>query len=630
MEKWVGLLSDKLNLSAGYVAGFFILIIGVIVTYDVLARYLFNAPTVWVLEISIILGIGAAFLGGGYCLREKNHINVDNVISKLSRPNRILVELMGLIFSTIYCFVLTWKGLILTIVAFQTGEVSPTVLNIPVWIPLSFVPLGGALLMLEFIRQIMTGISDWRNTARGELRTGNWVRRNLPPIIFLALLALGGFLYSSIPTAPYGVVLVLFVLIFGGMPIAFALGLLGLMGFLLTFGGSGAQLTQVPLVAYKILDDFVIVAVPLFITVSTVLSIGAIGAALFDVAAKFVQHLPGGLAVAAIGACAIFAAMNGSSTATVATIGLIAIPEMLRRGYERKLTFGTLAIGGVLGPLIPPSIFMILIGAMTGDSVGKLFMAGMLPGIMLAVFFSVYIILYSWKRKDRVILPRCSWGERWAALKGGVLGLLTPIIILGGIYAGIFTPTEAAAIGMIYALFICIFLYRTISFAKFLEIISGGAKFNAMILWIVTSALVFGQIVTMLQIPDLTVKYLANLDISPMSVLFLGLFFVLILGALMDEASILLITYPTFYYVFVTKFGFDSIWFALVYVFTLEVGLVAPPVGINIFVVQGLDKTAKFDEVVMGVLPFALIMIAAILLVVYVKPLSLWLPGLIG
>jgi C4-dicarboxylate transporter DctM subunit len=151
-----------------------------------------------------------------------------------------------------------------------------------------------------------------------------------------------------------------------------------------------------------------------------------------------------------------------------------------------------------------------------------------------------------------------------------------------------------------------------------------------MILWIVTSALVFGQIVTMLQIPDLTVKYLASLDISPMSVLFLGLIFILILGALMDEASILLITYPTFYYVFVTKFGFDSIWFALVYVFTLEVGLVLPPVGINIFVVQGLDKTAKFDEVVKGVLPFALIMIAAILLVVYIKPLSLWLPRLLG
>ena len=175
-----------------------------------------------------------------------------------------------------------------------------------------------------------------------------------------------------------------------------------------------------------------------------------------------------------------------------------------------------------------------------------------------------------------------------------------------------------------------IFMYRTLSFKKFWHVILDGAKLNAVIAFIVTAALVFGQVVTMLKIPERLCTYLAPLPVSPMVILFLILVFILILGALMDEVSILLITYPIVYYIFVTHFKFDSIWFALVFVVTLEVGLVAPPVGINLFVVQGIDRTAKFQEVVKGVLPFVLLMIASILIFVFIKPLSTWLPGLIG
>ncbi len=464
-----------------------------------------------------------------------------------------------------------------------------------------------------------------RNRQKGRNRFLEY----LTPLIFLALVVLCGSMFTSKELTPWGLTLLLFVLIFGGMPIAFALGFLGLMGFYFTFGG-GPMLVQVPMVTYKILDDFVIAAVPMFITLSAVLSIGKIGANLFEVAGTWVRHLPGGLAVTTILACAIFAAMCGSSVATVATIGLIAIPEMLSRGYERKLVFGTVAIGGVLGPLIPPSIFMILIGAITGDSVGKLFMAGMLPGIMLAFIFSGYIIFKSIKDKTLIKVKPAPWKERWDTLSKSYWGLLAPVIVLGGIYSGIFTPTEAAGVGMVYSLLVCTLISRSLGLKGLWKIILDGGKLTATILFIVTGALVFGQVVTMLQIPERICGFLAGLPVSPMVILFLVLIFILILGALMDEASILLITYPILHYIFVQTFGFDSIWFALVFVFTLEVGLVAPPVGINIFVVQGIEKTARFEEVVKGVLPFVLLMIAAILLVVYIKPLSTWLPSLIG
>lgn len=222
------------------------------------------------------------------------------------------------------------------------------------------------------------------------------------------------------------------------------------------------------------------------------------------------------------------------------------------------------------------------------------------------------------------------WKERWGSLKKSFFGLLTPVIILGGIYAGIFTPTEAAAVGVTYGLFICIFIYRTLSLKKLWQVIFDTAKLNALILFLVAGAMVFGQVVALLKIPDTVCAFLSRLPLSPMTILLLVMIFILVLGSLMDEASILLITYPILYQIFVKHFGFDSIWFAMVFVFTLEVGLVAPPVGINLFVVQGIDKTAKFEEIVKGVLPFIIIMIASILIVVYFKPLSTWLPKLIG
>ena len=629
MKKWLGIFSDKLNITGGFLSGLSILVIGCIVSYEVFMRYLFNAPTTWVLEISIYLCIACVFLAGGYALKEKHHIYVDVITNKLSERNQILFQIVSLTISLVYTVILTWKGAGLAYHSFIMHEVSPTVLNVPVVIPHALVPIGGFMLVVEFVRQIWDGVDNFRNLKIAPGVKRNLLLENLPIVLFVASLILCAFLFSSRDWAPLGILVILFVLLFCGVPVAFGLGLIGLFGFQFTFGG-GTMLIQVPMVIYKYLDDFIMVAVPLFIMLSAVLSVGKIGADLYDVASKWVRHLPGGLGVATILSCAIFAAMCGSSVATVATIGIIAIPEMINRGYKKQLVYGTVAIGGVLGPLIPPSLFMILIGAITGDSVGKLFMAGMLPGIMLALIFSAYIVVISLRDRTSVKVEPASWPERWAVLKKAFWGLMAPVVILGGIYTGIFTPTEAAGVGVTYSLIICFFIYRSLDVKQLLKVILDGGKLTATIMFIVTGAVVFGQLITMLQIPDIVFQFVSVLPLSPMGVLWVTLFAILILGALMDEVAILLITYPVLYHIFVRGFGFDSIWFALVFLFTLEVGLVAPPVGINIFVVQGIWKDASFEDVVKGVWPFALLMVAAILLVVYIKPLSLWLPGLIG
>jgi C4-dicarboxylate transporter DctM subunit len=629
MYRFVGLISEKLNKIAVGLSGIFIVIIGFIVTYEVIMRYVFVSPTVWVMEISIYLNIACVFFAGGFTLRDKMHIRVDTFVSRFSNRNQILLRLISLILAVPYCSVLAWQGLGLGITSFRLGEVTPTILRIPVFISYSCIVLGVCLLLLEFIVQIMGEILTLRKGGWEGEKTGTWAERNWPPLVFLILIVLFGALFLSKGLAPIGLGALVLILIFAGMPIAFALGLLGLMGFYFTFGG-GPMLAQVPIATFKILDDFVVVALPLFIMLSTILNIGEIGSKLFEAASSWLRHLPGGLGVATIAACAIFAAITGSSSATVATIGMIAIPEMLKRNYERSFVYGTVAIGGVLGPLIPPSVFMILIGMISADSIGKLFMAGMLPGILLATIFSLYIIVRSKKSGASGRIEPASWKERRGAVRKSFFGLLAPVVVLGGIYTGIFTPSEAAGIGMVYSLFICAVIYRTLSFKKLWHIILDGAKLNAALAFIVTGALVFGQVVTLLQIPEKLCGYLAALPISPTGILLLVLIFIIILGALMDEICILLITYPILYHIFVRNFGFDSIWFALVFVVTLEVGLVAPPVGINLFVVQGVDRTAKFSEVVKGVLPFVLLMIASILIFVYIKPLATWLPAFVG
>ncbi len=627
MIKILDQISGEINRIAGILSGIFILIIGFIVTYEVIMRYIFNAPTNWVLETSIYLNIGCVFLAVGITLRDNMHIFVDTLISRFSNRNQMILQLIGLLLGFIFCFILSYKGLQMALNSYRIHEVSPTPLHVPLFLPYSFIPLGMGILHLEFIVQIFKKILSLKNTE-WEME-GNWIRRNLPPTAFIILIIFFGLLFLSKGLTPVAMVSMLFILIFSGMPIAFALGLIGLMGFYFTLGG-GPMLMQVPITTFKILDDFVVVALPLFIMLSTVLNIGEIGSRLFETASKWARHLPGGLGVATILACAVFAAITGSSSATVATIGLVAIPEMLKRSYDRSFVYGTVAIGGVLGPLIPPSIFMILIGMITGDSIGKLFMAGMLPGIVLSIIFSIYVIIRSWMARDIVVIEPATWRERFSSIKSSFFGLLAPIIILGGIYSGIFTPTEAAGIGLVYSLIICSIIYRTLSFKKILHIVMDGAKLNASLAFIVAGALVFGQIVTLLHIPERLCGFLANLPISPMAILLLTLIFIIILGALMDEISILLITYPILYYIFVINFKFDSIWFALIFVVTLEVGLVAPPVGINLFVVQGIDRSARFSEVVKGVLPFVILMIASIILFIYFKPLATYLPGLIG
>jgi C4-dicarboxylate transporter DctM subunit len=419
-------------------------------------------------------------------------------------------------------------------------------------------------------------------------------------------------------------ILLLMGLLLCGLPVAFSLGSAGLAGMYFFAGGSAA-LTQVPIIAYKSLDDFVLTAVPLYVFMSQILLTGKVGSDLYEVAAKWFRHLPGGLGVATILACAIFAAISGSSVATAITIGAVAIPEMLSRGYDRRLVLGSVAAGGTLGILIPPSIPMILYGAITGESVGELFMSGVVPGLALTAMFIAILIFRS---SDLPRQEAASWSERIAVLRHSLWGLLLPVIVVGGIYAGIFTPTEAAAVGTVYSLIITFCIYRTLGFGDLPLILKETVKTTTMIFAIIIGAMIFGFVLTVLQLPQQMTELVTALDSNRWFVFIAINLLLLVLGCFLETVSIILITLPILYPV-ILKLGFDPIWFNVVLVINMELALITPPVGMNLFVIQGLVDDTNMAEITRGVYPFGLAMMALIAVLAFWPGLATWLPQLL-
>lgn len=415
---------------------------------------------------------------------------------------------------------------------------------------------------------------------------------------------------------------IIFLLVIG-MPVAFTLSVAGILGIIQFVDVS--FLSQVPVIAYKTLDSYVLTSVPLYILMSQIMLTGRVGSGLFELGSKWMGHLPGGLGIATIFACAIFAAISGSSVATAVTIGAMAIPEMLKRGYDRKLVVGSVAAGGTLGILIPPSIPMILYGTITDESVGKLFMSGVVPGALLTVLFICYIVFASW---DKPREPRSSHAEKMKSLRENIWGLFLPVIIIGGIYTGIFTPTEAAAVGTVYALAITFFVYRSVTIQDMPAILRATIKTSCMIFSIMIGAMLFGYILTILQVPQALMRLVTEGDLNRWIVM-LGInIMLLILGCVLETVSIILITLPMLYPI-IKALSFDPIWFNVVLLINMELALITPPVGMNLFVIKGISEDSSIQDIIAGAAPFAAIMVFEILLLCFVPEIATWLPSVL-
>lgn len=424
-----------------------------------------------------------------------------------------------------------------------------------------------------------------------------------------------------------GLSLLLVVLLALNVPIAFALLGASAVGLFVFQGGLGG-LYQMPLQSYSIGREFVLVAIPLFILMAQVLSAGGVGRDLFDIASKWLRHFPGGLGIATIGATAIFSAISGAAVAAAATMSLVAIPEMLKRGYPKRLTLGLVAVAAGLDILIPPSIPLILYGALADESVGKLYIGGLGPGILWAAMYAGYLVYLTARGKIQVVERPATWRERFESTRSGFWGLFIPVLVIGGIYTGIFTPTEAAAVGVVIAYLVVMLVYRTQSLTDLVNVTMDALKGSIMLYAVIIGATVFGYLLNILHVPQDVTAWVSSLDVPPIVVIYIINLLLIVMGMFLDVASIILITVPILYPV-VTSLGFDGVWFGVLFVANMNLAVVTPPVGLCLYVVQGVTKE-PLDEVVRGVVPFYSLQVLGLILMIHFPQIILFLPNLMG
>ena len=416
----------------------------------------------------------------------------------------------------------------------------------------------------------------------------------------------------------------LIVLMLTGMPISISLGLT-VLTFLFTMTDVPVQ--SVALKLFTGIEKFEIMAIPFFILAGNFLTHGGVARRMIRFATSMIGHWHGGLGLAGVMACALFAAVSGSSPATVVAIGSVILPAMVKQGFPNKFGAGILTTSGSLGILIPPSIAMVMFSVSTNVSVGAMFIAGIVPGIALAIALGT-TTWYIARKNDYPRMPKASWGERYVAFKESVWGLLLIVVVMGGIYSGVFTPTEAAAMAAVYAFIVAVFVYKDMSLKQIPKVLLDSASMSAMLLYIITNAVLFSFLMTSENIPQAMADWMINQGFGPVAFLLVVNVLLLLAGNVMEPSSIILILAPILFPVAV-KLGINPIHFGILIVVNMEVGMCHPPVGLNLYVASGITKMG-ISELTMAVLPWLLTMLAFLGVVTYVPALTLWLPRLLG
>ena len=601
----------------------------------------------WAQELCIYLFVWMAKFGAAYGVRTGIHVGVDVFVLMLPEQRRKRVVLFGLLCGALFTGIIATLGADFVYHIHQTGQVSND-LEAPMWVVYLAVPAGSALMCFRFLQVAWSfsrtgelphhdhmqveGVEEIKAPAPGSTITVKGERKALGLLLILVPLAIvmmcigqkAGIFDVPATLRPLVVFALLLSLMLTGMPVSIALGLT-VLTFLFT-------LTQVPVasVALKLftgIEKFEIMAIPFFILAGNFLTHGGVARRMINFASAMVGHMHGGLGLAAVLACALFAAISGSSPATVVAIGSVILPAMISHGFPPRFGAGVVTTSGALGILIPPSIAMVIYAVSTNTSIGQLFIAGIIPGISLALLLALTTWYRAW-RNNYPRLPKASMRERLKALKDCLWGLLLIVIVIGGIYAGLFTPTEAAAMSAVYAFIVAVYVYKDLKLADVPRVLLSSANTSAMLLYIITNAVLFSFLMTHENIPQAMAQWMIDQGLGWIAFLLVVNILLLIAGNVMEPSSIILIMAPILFPVAV-KLGIDPIHFGILIVVNMEIGLCHPPVGLNLYVASGITKMG-ITELTIAVWPWLLTMLCFLVVVTYWPGLSLWLPTVLG
>jgi tripartite ATP-independent transporter DctM subunit len=666
----LGKAIDVLSDGAGLVSALALLGMTVIVCYEVISRSIFNEPTTWVTEISTYVFVAVVFLGLASAQKANRHIQVEILVSQLSPEWRARAELVGLWTGLAFMAIATWQTARFTFLEYVHDTRDWGLLATPQWIPQLPITLGFAFFILAMLRDIhrlsvpRAGLSEWAPLVaagiavitliwlgRSDVRINgtwyDWGTVTIAVSVLVSMVAWSGVNIALAVTALYGSLAGLFysvqdassgglaialigtllVLLLLGVRIGIAMGVIGMLGLLLLL-----PKPHLPIIAdraWTSVNTFTLTAIPTFVLMGSFLIRSAITTELFDALVCWFGRARGGLAHASIGAAAVFAAVSGSSLATAATLGSVAAPEMVSRGYSPRLTYGVIGAGATLGILIPPSIAMIIYGNVVGAPVTVLFIAGIIPGLLLASLFMMTVLLWSFAAPGSVP-PGRSYPirEKIVSLLGVLPAVLLIIAVLGSLYAGIASPTEAGAVGAAIAFLLCV-VRRKLTWSGLLETAIETVRVTAFIMLIVVCAAIYSWVFDYLRLPRELVAAVRDAQLEPWLVMTLICAVYLALGTIIESISMMLMTLSVTFPI-VASLGFDPIWFGVVLVILVEVGLLTPPVGIVLFVLRGMSNNVPLSEIALGALPFVILMLGFIAVLYAFPEIVTWLPSRMG
>jgi tripartite ATP-independent transporter DctM subunit len=603
---------------------FFVMVCATFV--DVFLRYLFNRPIKATVDITQLLLVIVVFLGVAFTQHEKGHVAIDLITSKLRPAAHLVMDTMTTLLSFGLFGVLIWQS-ILQLLRFIKMGAHAEMVPIPVPPFAALIPLGCTLLLIVLLRDLLRNIDEG---LRLKLRGYQWLLMFGIPVLVMvwAVFWMQPTLWTlSLPVVGVIGVVLCVVLFLVGMPISFVLIMIGIL-FMSHIRGPVAGLSIAGVELYRSTAHYVWAAVAFFVLMGYFCLFARLGEDLYFAAYKWLGRLPGGLAIATVAACTAFAAIVGEMIAATVTFTATALPEMRKYDYSDRLATGVISAGATLGPLIPPSVTFIMYGVLTGVSIGKLFVAGIFPGLLISLSFMA--IVYIRCRLDPKLGPPglgSTWGDRLVSLKaGGPIAILF-ILVIGGIYAGAFTPCEGGGIGAVGALVIGLAM-RRFTWQSFANALRGAGKIIAMVFLMIAGGTMFTRFLVSCNLPNLLMRFFTELPVSPMIVIIAIVFTFLVLGCFIESMPLLLIGVPLFHPIAVAL-GFDPIWFAVLLAIMIHLGMITPPVGVILFALKGVEKDIPIATIYRGVIPFVLATLLATAIIMAFPKIATWLPSLL-
>lgn len=628
--KWLDLIIDLLtkpiyaaSKCLHWVALVIVGIMSLPIVADVLSRILFDKSIMGMLEISEFAMVIIVFGSLAYTQINKGHIQIDILVERFSKKAQDLIELFNYTIGFTVYAILAWQLFL------QIGKkmnLFSNALAIPVYIFVAIAALGMLIFAAVMLLDLLKAVSK-------VLKDGVYGWFAFTVLFAIALLMLPAILkYFSIKLSGLALGTIgfclMFILLMFRMPIATGMALIGLLGMIMVSGKPSAALGMVGIAPYSATASYMMMVVPMFVLMGELAFRSGISKDLFNTAYKWLGKLPGGLAMSAIAGCAGFAAVCGDSIATAVTMGTVALPEMKEKKYDPALATGSVAAGGTLGILIPPSAGFIFYAIVAEESIGKLFMAGVVPGIMLTLLFMVYIYIAT-KRNPALGPPgeSSTFKEKLMSLKGVVGMVFLIVLILGGILTGLFSPTEGGAVGA-FGAFLFALAKRSLTRQALVESLKTTLNVTCMLLTILIGVAVLGYFLAATRMPFALAEFVTGLDVGRYVILLGVVILYIILGCIMNVIPIILLTLPAILPT-VLSLGFDPIWFGVVTVLLMQMGQITPPIGINVFAINSVAKDVPVETIARGIMPFFVCMVIAVFLITLFPQIVLFLPSIL-